>query len=47
MNKDNLESVPMSESSRLPLGLGDSQGGIIGRGSHSYSFGPAKGHKTK
>lgn len=37
VNKGNLESGPMSESSRLPLGLGDSQGRIIGCGKHSYS----------
>lgn len=35
MNKDNLESVSTSESSRL--GLGDSQGGITGHGKQSYS----------
>lgn len=35
VNKDNLESVSTSESSRL--GLGDSQGGITGHGKQSYS----------
>lgn len=50
VNKDNLESVPMSESSRPSPKLDGSQEGLTGLSSHIYSqlrCVPAQGHETK